>query len=668
MATGECQGVEMKLDAGNYKNATYTWDLNNDGNYEVDSENDGFISTEFNVAGKHVVSVKVEKQDCKTHVITDEIVIRASTKPNFKVDGLCDELRLNRIGGANDSSLWHISNGVKLKGDTVNHLFSEIDGKFEITLTSYTGTCSASLMKLYEFKKIQAEPVVSLNSNCAPAIATFKNGTANRADYRWFVDGSEVSSQEVFVMNISEAASHSIDLEIENEFGCSAKSKESIELQIDAPLISSFTLNDSTACEGEIIQLSDNSEGYIQRTIYWGDGSEGASQKSLEHQYDEPGVYQITAIIEKQSKGCADTTLLEHMVHIYEQPVANFTFSMDGLCIPQVVEVQNQSTGDYGQFNLLLNSFDTIGFDQGFVVTERGKHEIRLQLENTIAGCKDEFIAQFELHKPLSANLSPNILEANRDSSQLELSWTGFPGTNQFEVYRICNTGVPMLVTSTTDTFYNIALEKSDSQEFEYAVAAIDQCEAKSALSLTTQGIELEGAYQTDSFPTLIWGDFEAWGNKLSYYEIERNTGLGWEKVGQSFQPHFVDRGFDNNGGTLGATYRVSAINEREQLRSQSSEWAFEFQPNIYIPSAFSPNNDNLNDRYEIKGFGMEKLSVQIFNAFGQRVFDNQGEHISWDGTFKGQMVEEGTYLAVIEMTTPMGEIYEYQSSVTLIK
>jgi gliding motility-associated-like protein len=70
-----------------------------------------------------------------------------------------------------------------------------------------------------------------------------------------------------------------------------------------------------------------------------------------------------------------------------------------------------------------------------------------------------------------------------------------------------------------------------------------------------------------------------------------------------------------------------------------------------YIPNAFTPNGDGLNDVFRITGLPPEavtKFNMQIFNRWGEVVFTSNSILNGWNGTFNGQYCPEGTYVWVI--------------------
>ena len=73
------------------------------------------------------------------------------------------------------------------------------------------------------------------------------------------------------------------------------------------------------------------------------------------------------------------------------------------------------------------------------------------------------------------------------------------------------------------------------------------------------------------------------------------------------------------------------------------------------IPTAFTPNNDNQNDRWEIVGLDNKypTNSVRIFNRWGELLFESvEGKYSNneWDGTYKGEALPVGSYYYIIEL------------------
>jgi gliding motility-associated-like protein len=65
----------------------------------------------------------------------------------------------------------------------------------------------------------------------------------------------------------------------------------------------------------------------------------------------------------------------------------------------------------------------------------------------------------------------------------------------------------------------------------------------------------------------------------------------------------------------------------------------------IYLPNAFTPNKDQLNDRFRPLLVGIKKLLYfKIYNRWGEEIFNTSDASKGWDGTYKGQLQPIETY------------------------
>jgi gliding motility-associated-like protein len=71
--------------------------------------------------------------------------------------------------------------------------------------------------------------------------------------------------------------------------------------------------------------------------------------------------------------------------------------------------------------------------------------------------------------------------------------------------------------------------------------------------------------------------------------------------------------------------------------------------PELVMPNAFSPNGDGNHDLWDIPGLNTYSTAVvQVFNRYGQKVFESKGYAVPWDGTLQGKQLPSGTYYYVI--------------------
>ena len=61
--------------------------------------------------------------------------------------------------------------------------------------------------------------------------------------------------------------------------------------------------------------------------------------------------------------------------------------------------------------------------------------------------------------------------------------------------------------------------------------------------------------------------------------------------------------------------------------------------PTMYIPSAFTPNGDGINDFFGVKAEGIKQFKMEIYNRWGELVFVSENMLELWDGTYKGERI-----------------------------
>ncbi|MBP6730572.1 MAG: gliding motility-associated C-terminal domain-containing protein, partial [Chitinophagales bacterium] len=88
----------------------------------------------------------------------------------------------------------------------------------------------------------------------------------------------------------------------------------------------------------------------------------------------------------------------------------------------------------------------------------------------------------------------------------------------------------------------------------------------------------------------------------------------------------------------------------------------------FYAPNAFTPNGDGNNDVFAIYGAGLAKASLQIFNRWGEKIFDSSNQWLGWDGTYKGTQQNPGVYTYQVQAVYLNGKTKEKKGTVTLIR
>ena len=65
----------------------------------------------------------------------------------------------------------------------------------------------------------------------------------------------------------------------------------------------------------------------------------------------------------------------------------------------------------------------------------------------------------------------------------------------------------------------------------------------------------------------------------------------------------------------------------------------------IYVPNSFTPDGNRYNNTFRISTINIVKFNIQIFNRWGELIFSSDDKNFEWDGSYQGNMVQDGTYV-----------------------
>jgi gliding motility-associated-like protein len=89
----------------------------------------------------------------------------------------------------------------------------------------------------------------------------------------------------------------------------------------------------------------------------------------------------------------------------------------------------------------------------------------------------------------------------------------------------------------------------------------------------------------------------------------------------------------------------------------------------VYLPSAFTPNNDSRNETFGVVDYAaFQYFSMQIFDKWGKLIFTTNDAGKKWDGSYKGKQVNAGAYIWVMTYVNRKGIKVNEQGSVMLIR
>ena len=206
-------------------------------------------------------------------------------------------------------------------------------------------------------------------------------------------------------------------------------------------------------------------------------------------------------------------------------------------------------------------------------------------------------------------------------------------------------------------------------EQLRYRVIYEDKCENRSIPSEHTSPIILNIKSINSNVVEFEWNKYETWINGIRTYYLERI-----DDSGNLMEEFSVLSGrtksiafslFDDQPKNI----RVRAESlDSTPLSSYSNVRTVEINPVMHLPSAFTPDNNGLNDEFIPKGPKVFNYKMQIFGRWGNVIFSTVDSFVGWDGLIKGSKAPEGTYIYKLNFEDAVGNAYDQSGSVILLR
>ena len=114
--------------------------------------------------------------------------------------------------------------------------------------------------------------------------------------------------------------------------------------------------------------------------------------------------------------------------------------------------------------------------------------------------------------------------------------------------------------------------------------------------------------------------------------------------------------------------YKVEAVGANNCIATEEVKVIVSAGNKIYVPNAFTPNGDGLNDCFGIKGAeGATLFELAVYNRFGERIFFTKDPLQCWDGKYKSNRQPIGTYAWYLRMQSPCGDV-DQKGTISIVK
>lgn len=117
--------------------------------------------------------------------------------------------------------------------------------------------------------------------------------------------------------------------------------------------------------------------------------------------------------------------------------------------------------------------------------------------------------------------------------------------------------------------------------------------------------------------------------------------------------------------------FEVEVIGNGCTQRTGVTVYTYEFicgDVYVYVPNAFSPNSDQLNDMLYVRGIEITDLDFKVFDRWGELVFETQDQSVGWDGMYKGKLVDPDVYVYHLTVVCFDGQETFLKGNITVLR
>ncbi|MFN0274170.1 MAG: gliding motility-associated C-terminal domain-containing protein [Chitinophagales bacterium] len=252
---------------------------------------------------------------------------------------------------------------------------------------------------------------------------------------------------------------------------------------------------------------------------------------------------------------------------------------------------------------------------------------------------------------------------------EIQRSEDGAGYTTIFSQNTINPTASPDLYTDNTAV--------TNQKSYYYKTITTDSCEEQVSSGFV-RTILLNGIGNDNFTNQLTWNPFEMTNAVVQDYNLFRSISGTQEliaTVSSSLLSYLDDVApiitiTDSACYFVEANYILNSVSPaiNEQLISRSNKVCFQQDPKVYVPNAIVPGSANGIFKPVIVFGDDNSFNMQIFNRYGEVIFESFDANEGWDGTFKGDIVPVGTYAYLISFLTTDGEPVKKKGNVTVIR
>ena len=230
------------------------------------------------------------------------------------------------------------------------------------------------------------------------------------------------------------------------------------------------------------------------------------------------------------------------------------------------------------------------------------------------------------------------------------------------------------------ETYEDVYIDEDaniSNESYVYQLAEKDRCGEVTLPGCTGKSILLEGEYVDDK-SILNWNAYEKWENGVEKYQLQIRDRGEFKDVAELAPSQLVYHDGDPHTEIHDQhCYRVMAISRNADGDTSFSNVLCTVGPSqVWVPNAFTPNDDGKNDVFKPVGQFLKdwddgsyrEYSMKIYSSWGQKLFETTDINEAWDGTYLGDLMVQDSYFYSIEISGVDQKVFRKKGTVILIK
>jgi len=443
---------------------------------------------------------------------------------------------------------------------------------------------------------------------------------------------------------------------------------DSIEINIPTPPTANFRTNSPICLFTPLAFDNQSNQGQVNPntgvSYLWSFGDGTTSNAAFpKHSYTTAGVYDAQLIV--NNGYCADTLLKKQYIRAIDAPQPGMVLNETEACSPfnlTITEINKRpvvkrsyTMGDGQTENPTANSFS-------YLYNQPGSYQIIQILEST-SGCVARDTITLRLRKGFAPTDSAKMMNGTYLNNQtIALQWQPLQDAAGYQIFGSpTQNGVYNKIKELSGNTTQTTIEGFTPKVQFFGVTGIDSCGNYSAMGNISAPIFLQHTQNGNTSVALDYTAYLDWQVPISSYEIEYTYGADTQILAsQNIASPYTDYSFAQTESTL-KCYRITA-HSTDGRKTQSNIVCAGMVPIVFIPNAFTPNKDGLNDVFTPNTIGVESYEMQIFTRCGELV--SKTENTGWDAG----NAPEGVYKVLFYGKSATGERINIMSNVLLLK